>query len=339
MKSGFAAAFLASFFLLSVPASAQFREHHDLRGSLSGRVVSAMGDRGVAGARVQIRPLMGGQFDETETNWNGEFSFPGLSTGRYVVCVKSAGANNFEQDVQVDETNYPMVIRLAGPAAPAKEGSATVSVHELRIPGKARKAFEKGLERQAKKDAAGSIAEFERAIAAYPSYYEAYFKLGTAQLDLGRGSEATEAFRKAIELSEGHYAMAYFALGMVLCNGNNFAEAETLARTGLSLDPASTAGAFALAWAEFGLNRLADAERDTQDLLRRRPDFPEARLLMAEIHRRENNLPALVEDLDGYLKLDGTSPKSAQLRALRDDVARSLMPAEKKPAVIASVKP
>jgi tetratricopeptide (TPR) repeat protein len=339
MKSSFAAAFLTGAFLLSVPASAQFHEHRDSRGSLSGRVLSSRGERAVVGARVQLRPLTGGLPDETETNGNGEFSFQGLSSGAYVVTVSAPGSPSLEQSVRVGTANMPLIFRVAGPETAVKAGGATVSVRELKIPEKARKAFEKGMERLAGNDAEGSVVEFERAIAAYPAYDEAYYKLGAAQLDLGRGSEAGEAFRKAIEKSDGHFAGAYFALGLVLCRQGTFAEAETLARTGLTLDPSSVPGEFALAWAEFGLHRLADAEKSAREVLLRRGNFAEAHLLLAEIHRQENNLSALVEDLDAYLKLDGTSARSAQLRTLRESAARSLAQAEKTATVVASAKP
>src|SRR5713101_5391909 len=337
MKSRCAATFLAAFFSLPVLFHAQLREHRDLRSSLYGRVLSAGEDRAVPGARVRLRLLAGGWSDETLTDGNGEFTFLGLSTGHYVVNVSWPGSPDLEEAVQVETANAPLVFRLSGPGATARERGMVVSVRELSIPGKARKAFEKGLRRLQKKDAAGSLVEFERAISAFPSYYEAYFKLGIAQLDLDRGIEAAQAFRKSIELSKGRYAVAYFALGFLLCHGNNFAAAEHLIQSGLSLDPASIAGQYSLAWAELGLNRLAEAEKAVREVLRHKTSFAEARLLLAEIHRRQKNFPALVADLDIYLKLDSDSPRSAQLRILRDKLQQALT--RRDEPVVASAKP
>lgn len=215
----------------------------------------------------------------------------------------------------------------------------TVSVRELKIPGKARKAFVKGMQMMAAKNPGGSIAEFKKAIVEYPAYYEAYYRLGAAELDLEQGAEATEAFLKAIELSEGHYAAAYFALALVLCHDNRFAEADTLAKTGLSLEPDSSIGQFALGWAELGLGRLATAEKEIRGVLQRRSDFREGWLLMVEIHRRGSHLPELVLDVDAYLKLDASGAPSGPLRRLREEAQRTMAQSDDKTAVIAATQP
>jgi hypothetical protein len=46
-------------------------------------------------------------------------------------------------------------------------------------------------------------------------------------------------------------------------------------------------------------------------------DFPQAHLLLAEIHSREKNYSALVTDLNEYLKLSPDGPSSAAAKALR----------------------
>ena len=87
-----------------------------------------------------------------------------------------------------------------------------MSVRQLGIPEKARKSFEKGTQLLLRGNAARSIPEFKRAIVEYPSYYEAYYQLGTAQLELGLGQDAADAFTKSIQLSAGTFARSYFAL-------------------------------------------------------------------------------------------------------------------------------
>ena len=206
----------------------------------------------------------------------------------------------------------------------------TISVRELSIPEKARRSFQKGTLLLAAGNSTGSIVELKRAIAAYHSYYEAYYQLGEAQLIAGSSQDAADAFSKSIELSGGRFARAYFSLSLILCHDKNFAEADTLAKTGLSLEPSSLLGQFSLSWAEMGLGRTATAEKILREVLQRKEDFREARLLLAEIHRRENDLPELLLDVDAYLKLDSSSPASSQLRTLRDYALQSLgQPANK----------
>ena len=215
----------------------------------------------------------------------------------------------------------------------------TVSVRELRIPEKAHRSFEKGTHLLAAGDATGSVAELNRAIAAYPTYYEAYYQLGTARLILRQGQDATDAFTKSIQLSDGRFAQPYFALSMILSHSNNFAEGDTLAKTGLSLEPNSLIGQFSLSWAEMGLGRMSVAEKTLRDVLLRKENFRQARLLLTEIDRRQNNLAEVVADVEAYLKLDSTSPTSAQLRTLRDVALRSLAQSESNRSFVAAARP
>src|SRR5262249_35395461 len=171
---------------------------------------------------------------------------------------------------------------------------------ELSIPEKARKAFHKGNQRLAVKDSAGSIAEFQRAIALFPNYYEAYYKLGIAHLDLQQADEGETAFRKAIELSAGRYAPPHSGLSLILCIDGRLVEAESLARRAVDLDPADATGNYALASVLYATNRLPEAEKTALKAVTCKPNFGEAYLLLAQIHLRQSNASAVVEDLDAY---------------------------------------
>jgi tetratricopeptide (TPR) repeat protein len=181
--------------------------------------------------------------------------------------------------------------------AQTQRTSDQVSLRELRTPGKALRAYARGTELLANNDAEGSLPLFQRAISEYAGYYEAYDRIGSANLKLWRVPEAEQAFRKSIEVSGGRYAHLLLALGAILDDHKNFAEAESVIRKGLSLDPNSWRGHYYLALALFGLNRLADAEQSAQEALRRKPDFPEAQLLLSNIHSHEEDYRSLVSDL------------------------------------------
>ncbi|HXX21293.1 MAG TPA: tetratricopeptide repeat protein [Candidatus Acidoferrum sp.] len=213
----------------------------------------------------------------------------------------------------------------AGSAQSKSKNSYTVSVHELSIPDGALAAFNKGIRLLAAQDQARSIGEFRRAIKKFPRYYEAYDKMGIAEVELKRDDEAEQAFRRAIELSGGRYAEPHFALGVILCDDHkNFAEAETVIRDGLNIDPTDAAGHFALAWLLYTTNRLPEAEASARDSIFYAPNSPLPYALLAEIHLRENNRPALVQDLDTYLKLDPNGSFRAKALAARADAERVL---------------
>jgi len=210
-------------------------------------------------------------------------------------------------------------------SAQSPEPRSVISVRELSIPPKALHAFQKGVERLAKDDAAGSLPHFQRAVAEFATYYEAYFEIGVADLKLWRPADAEQALRKSIELSRGKYAEPLFALGAVLTNEQKFTEGERAFREALELDPTPWAGHYCLGWALFALNRLEEAEKSIEEALRLNSDSAEAHLLLGDIHYHEKNYSAVLKDVDEYLKLDPDCPTSVKARALRDKAQRALV--------------
>jgi tetratricopeptide (TPR) repeat protein len=219
-------------------------------------------------------------------------------------------------------------------SAQSQPSNNEVSVRELLIPPKAFHAFEQGLELMAKKDPAGSLRRFQSAISEYAGYYEAYDRIGAADLKLWRITEAEQAFRKSIEVSGGQYAHPLLALGAILDTQKNFAEAMTVIRKGLDLEPDSWTGHYYQGMALFGLDRLEEAELSLREALRLKADFPEAHLLLADIHSREANYTSLVGDLNEYLKLAPTGPASDRVKALRES-AKAKMSAPPTSAALA----
>jgi tetratricopeptide (TPR) repeat protein len=215
---------------------------------------------------------------------------------------------------------------------------ATVSVRQLRIPNKAKFAFNKGAQKLAAKDYLGCITEFQKAIAAYDDFYEAYYKIGIANLEMQASEAAEVAFRRSIALSESKYTPPLFGMGLVLAGQKQFADAESYVRAGLQLEPTSPSGLLTLGWVLYSAQRVAEAEKAARDAILYNPNLATAHLLLAQIHRRQNNSGAMVDDLDAYLRLDPDSPRSRALRTTRDSVQQSLDPdTPKKPVVPAAV--
>jgi tetratricopeptide (TPR) repeat protein len=199
-----------------------------------------------------------------------------------------------------------------------------VSVQELKMAGKSRKAFDQGTRLLLKGDNAGSLPYFQRAIAEYPGHYMAYYDMGIAHYRLGHIADAEQAFQKSIDLTGGAYGPPQFAMGMVLCEERDFLQAELVIERGLVVDPGSATGKYFLGWAQFALNRLVDAERSVRQALTRRDNFADAYFLLARIHQRQNNAPAVVEDLNSYLKLDPHNPGNAQAKALLEKTQQAM---------------
>lgn len=208
--------------------------------------------------------------------------------------------------------------------APGDSPDATVSVRQLRIPDKAKFAFNKGTQKLAAKDYAGGIAEFQKAIAAYDDFYEAYYKIGIANLEMQANEAAEAAFRKSIALSESKYTPPLFGMGLALASQKQYADAESYIRAGLQLEPTSPSGLLTLGWALYSEQRVVEAEKAARDAVLYNPNLAMAHLLLAQIHRRQKDSAAMVNDLDAYLRLDPDSSRSRALRTTRDEAQQSL---------------
>lgn len=73
-------------------------------------------------------------------------------------------------------------------------------------PASAKSHYSIGVERAAKGDDIGAIEAYDRAIAIFPAYGEAYRNLGNAQARLGRREEAMVSYRQCLRFSPGDFA-------------------------------------------------------------------------------------------------------------------------------------
>ena len=291
-----------------------------------GTVLMEGGNRPIGGALVSIRSLPGGAFVSVLTDGSGRFQLRGLDPGMFEIIVEEPGYEPVRETLRLNGPASPLELHVrASKPSPLRQTDYAVSVRELRIPVRARDAFEKGLERLAKNDAVGSQIQFARATATFPDYYEAYYHMGVANLRLGHEEEAAQAFQKAIDLSGGHYAWAQFAMGLLLCQREEYAEAENIIRKGLDVDGSTAAGHLFLSVALFHLNRLEEAEKSAREALLRKPGFAWAYLVLADVHARRGEYGMQLHELDAYLKLEPDGPASKRVREVREVVRRIVL--------------
>jgi tetratricopeptide (TPR) repeat protein len=205
--------------------------------------------------------------------------------------------------------------------ARATRSEYVVSVQDLKMATKGRGAFDKGSQMLEKGDAAHSITYLEQAIVQYPEHYMAYYDLGVAHFRLAHQAQSEQAFQKAIDLTKGKFALPQFGLGAILCQKAEFLQAEALLQRALELEPGSEVGKYYLGWAQFGLNRLIEAERTAAQALLHNATLPQFHFLLARIHIRQHNLPAALKDLESYLKLE---PRKEDVRILAERIRRDI---------------
>jgi len=294
---------------------------------ITGYVVSELDDQPVANARLKLITENNNLAHPTVlSSATGEFSFRGFPGGDYFLEVEKEGYEAARVRVAIALHGDKVMLRLRPqPNATAKAAASTAMVRNAAIPEKAFDAFQKGVTLLTiQSDYRGAIAQFERAIKAYPAYHEAYAQMGVAYDRLGNASSAEQSLRKSIEISSGKYGESYCLLAEILNDQNRYADAEKVARQGIAVDGNSSRGHYELSRALAGLKRDTEAEESAVKARTLQPDSPPVHLLLANIHRRLHNYPALLEDLDAYLELAPSGPASDQARTLREQVQKAM---------------
>jgi len=95
-------------------------------------------------------------------------------------------------------------------------------------------------------DPEAAIPHFDRILAQYPRYTNAWIEKGIALAALGRFAEAERSFRTAVEISPGHHA-AHLNLALALRHQGRHEQAERSLKTALAWQPRASK-----VWAELG---------------------------------------------------------------------------------------
>jgi tetratricopeptide (TPR) repeat protein len=305
-------------------ARAQVSSFENAEGEISGTVLLETDKRPAPQAAVSLSSRAAGIFRSVLTDLEGHFKVQNLPRGTYDIAVDEDGYEAAQTSAQLDGPSAKLVVYLKSRPGAIRSSRYSISVRELKIPGKAQDEFQKGLERVAKNDLTGSLPHFAKATQAFPMYFEAYYNMGLAQMSLGRTDEAGQAFQASIDLSGGRYALAEFGYGYLLCQQGRPGEAEKIIRRGLEVEDASPEGYVVLSEALTQLNRLEEAEKSAREALLRNPNFAGAYLALADVQKRKGGYRAEIQDLDTYLKLQPSGPACEQVRRAREMALRRL---------------
>jgi tetratricopeptide (TPR) repeat protein len=131
--------------------------------------------------------------------------------------------------------------------------------------------FNHGQDLHEKGDLAGAIAEYDKALKAFPEFPEAEYQRGIAELGIGNISEAEASLRRAIGLKED-WSLAWGMLGDVLvrkyfaadpaARPAIYTDADVALKHALELDPINAPAYAALIDLRLNSGASADAVRD-----------------------------------------------------------------------------
>lgn len=306
---------------------------------LTGTVFSSQGNRPIEQVRIELCDAGSNMIQQTMTNGSGEFGFRGITRGTYILILSAVGYRT--QNVHVDlsltsERGISIYLDPEPKEATETSHSSTVSAHEMSMPEKARDLMMSGQKKlYQNKDAKGALGDFQQAVSIAPGYYEAYYQIAMADIDLGQGETAEKNLHKAVELSNDKYGEADIGLGTLMLNAGNATGAEKTLRRGLELNPNFWLGHYELGRALLEENRLNDAQKYGEQARSLAPGSPIVYRLLAKIHLKRNDYPALLQDLDAYIRLDPDSPAGKRAQEMRAQIAQKVGP-QAAPAVAAS---
>jgi tetratricopeptide (TPR) repeat protein len=199
----------------------------------------------------------------------------------------------------------PLPFVPTDPSRVPKPGES-ISTRELLIPPKARKEVQRSQNALQAGDIRSSARHLEKALQIYPGYLEGHNNLGGRYIALQDYEKAVVEFQKAIEI-DAWVMQPFNNLSVALFLLRRYPEAETAARNALRLDSNN-------ATARYMLGCILVTERrnplEATEMLRlTRDEFPDARLLLAEILVRSGDTEAAEGELREYLKIPGAEKK------------------------------
>jgi tetratricopeptide (TPR) repeat protein len=184
-------------------------------------------------------------------------------------------------------------------ATPARPAADPVPVSQLRIPSKAIKEFERYQKAFRSGDVPTSVEHLQKALQIFPDFIQAHIALGLRFIQLGEYQKALTEHEAALSL-DPRSAQAHLDLSLTLLLLNRYQEAEAEARQSLDIDSQAVATHYVLGRALIGQGR---ATPEAMEMLHQSESaFPDASLVLAQIHFTIGRIDDVIVDLRHYLR-------------------------------------
>jgi tetratricopeptide (TPR) repeat protein len=307
----------------------------DRVGQVAVRVRDRRTENQLEQVRVQLVRFPDGVVNEQFTGSDGGVLFSGISVGAYTIRAMRHGYEAGEARVDFrrgDSTVQNVEIPLTPldtdlPKAPG----GTISSQGLQIPDNARKEVERGMRLlNQKKNPRASIDAFLRAIGLYPEYADAYFLLGSAQIQINQAAAAEASLRKAIAIDDRRPA-PYYPLAMLLFSQDRLDDEQRLLLTAKNLAPEDWRWPFELARCDAQQGRWEAALKYALEANRNSSAPTRVHLMLADIYANSNRPRDAVDELELFARLD---PRSAYM-----DRVKEVLPVMRQRAAAASSQP
>lgn len=280
-------------------------------GSISGTVVAVDG-KPQFNVSVQLRDLgTGHTLASAYTNAAGRFSFDRVPYGSYELVATQQLAS-LRQNVALRSGVEVVSFRLNtwDPDATSSH-NAMVSLAELKVPQRARDAYQKAEQAIAKHKSEDVAKYVQKALDIYPAFAPALTLRGALSLDKDDLAAAVDDFDKAIH-ADSSYAMAHVAMASALNRLDKFDDALRAAERASSLSPNSWQPYFEMAKSYVA---KADYQRALQQLAHAQgqmsQDYAPLHLLRANVLLGLKNFNDAATELKLFLRIAPNDPNAS----------------------------
>jgi tetratricopeptide (TPR) repeat protein len=291
---------------LTHPGHAQLRSEGV---TLNVRVTERKGEIPLERARVEVVRFPSSVADTGYTDSSGRVEFTLYDPGSYALRASKSGFLDAEVRIDINARDRIAYAAISMELQSQASGSAggKVSARMLSLPTAATDNFQKGMESLQKKNPRQSLEYFQKAIAAAPDYYEAYFLQGTAYVQLNSTRDAESVFRKAIELKPD-FISPYYPLAMVLFGQKRYEEEERLLQQAMKQNADGWQWPFELARCA-ALRGQWDKALDYGHVASGKPNAPsKVHLLMGDLYSNSGHIPEAIAEFEQFVKADPQSP-------------------------------
>jgi tetratricopeptide (TPR) repeat protein len=282
------------------------------------RVTYQGNHRPAAAMHVELVSPLGGVADMRTTDGNGAATFDGVSSGRYQLRVSGPDIETMESDPFYAGTNQSgpyitenLQVRLTRPAGGQMPTPALAPI----VPENARQELKLGSKEMDKKHWEEAKNHFQKAIAAFPKYAEAFNDLGLVEVQMKDGKDAVEAFRTATQI-DPTLQQANLYLAQFYYENAQYKDAEPYLVRAAADQPQSAQLLTALANTELqnGETDLALATARKVPALPNHKQFAISHLIMAQALTGKGQDDEIAKQYAEYLKEAPDSPLAPRVK-------------------------
>lgn len=286
--------------------------------SITVRVTYQQNRQPAASMRVELLSPYGGMVDMRTTDGNGGATFDRVSSGSYRLRVSGPDIETTTSDLETGGSlggpniTANIQVRLTDPVGTEVGGGPAVAVI---VPEAAQKEFKLGRKEADKKHWEEAKDHFQKAIAAYPRYVEAFNNLAQVEIQLKDGKGAVESFRSATQI-DPTLQQANLYLGQFYYENHQYKDAEPYLLHSAADQPQSAQILTILANTE-----LQNGETDLAVTTARKvPSLPNAKqfaishLIVAQALSEKGPDDEIAKEYEAYLKAAPDSPLAPRVK-------------------------